>query len=73
MDENDLRWRRSSQAALTALLPSYGAFHSDTGLVLSRAITDPARRKSIARRKSVAAVRGVYDPEEEIMCIFDDN
>ena len=60
VDENDLRWRRGSHAAITALLPSHGAYHSDTGLVLSRAISDPAKRKSIAhRRRSIAVIRGI--------------
>ncbi|XP_045213261.2 transmembrane channel-like protein 7 isoform X2 [Mercenaria mercenaria] len=57
IDETDLRWRRSSHAAISAMLPSHNAFHSDTGLTLTRKITDPQRRKSIAqRRKSVAAI-----------------
>ncbi|XP_060599594.1 transmembrane channel-like protein 7 isoform X2 [Ruditapes philippinarum] len=56
IDETDLRWRRSSHAAISAMLPSRNAFHSDTGLTLTRQITDPQRRKSMAqRRKSVAA------------------
>lgn len=55
VEETDLRWRRSSHAAITAMLPSHNAFHSDTGLTLSRQITDPVRRKSFSqRRKSVA-------------------
>ena len=57
IEEADLRWRRSSHAAISAMLPSHSAFHSDTGTTLSRALTQ--RKKSIYnRRKSIAAVRG---------------
>ncbi|KAL4239690.1 hypothetical protein ACF0H5_000494 [Mactra antiquata] len=58
IDEDDLRWRRSSHAAITSLLPSHGALHSDTGLSLTRSFTTPRSCKTVPyRRKSFAAVR----------------
>jgi len=63
VDESELRWRRSSHAAIAALLPSHSAFHSDTGLTLTRNLrkTTAAQRKTTAaqRRKSVAVMKGI--------------
>ncbi|KAH3871113.1 hypothetical protein DPMN_034307 [Dreissena polymorpha] len=57
--DTDLRWRRSSHAAITAILPSSRARQSDFGLALTRSLENQDRRKSIAtRRKSIAVLRG---------------
>ncbi|WAQ97179.1 TMC7-like protein [Mya arenaria] len=60
VEQSDLRWRRSSHAAIAAMLPSHGAIHSDPGFTVSRALGEPHRRKSVIaqRRKSAALIRG---------------
>ncbi|KAK3588967.1 hypothetical protein CHS0354_043138 [Potamilus streckersoni] len=49
------RWRRNSQAALSAMLPSHTAIHSDSGLTLLRKLSVEAHKRNGKRRRSATS------------------